>query len=164
MASVYYSATLAGTASSSECSLYLCEGQSSINFILQGINVLGKTTTGALTMGGTIENIRGALSSRKKRELKVESESMKKLIDKIIIKSTNVPAYGTIVAAFDSDGFGLRATCTLISNIVLLWPDLIESKKLKLKVLQTPKSDNGRKTTSLGSINDTTTVVFSKRF
>ncbi|KAH9401016.1 hypothetical protein TYRP_002601 [Tyrophagus putrescentiae] len=111
-------------------------------------------------MGGTIENIRGGLSGKKKRELKVESKSMKLLIDKIIIKSTNEPAYGTIVAAFDSDGFGLRALCTLISNIVLLWPALIQSQKLKLKVLMAPKSDHGHKTTSLGSISDTTAVAF----
>ncbi|KAH9407970.1 DNA topoisomerase 2-alpha [Tyrophagus putrescentiae] len=159
MAPVYHSATLAGTTSSSECSLYLCEGLSSLNFISQGINVLGKTTTGALTMGGNIENIRGGLTRRKKKELKVESESMKLIIDKII-KSTNEPAYGTIVVAFDADSFGLKSTCTLISNIALLWPDLFESQKLKIKVLMTPKSDNGRSTTSLGSISDTTAVVF----
>ncbi|KAH9396107.1 hypothetical protein TYRP_020191 [Tyrophagus putrescentiae] len=111
-------------------------------------------------MGGNIENIRGGLTSKKKRKLNVESKSMKLLIDKIIIKSTNEPAYGTIVAAFDGDGFGLRAFCTLISNIALLFSDLIESQQLKLKVLMAPKSDHGHKTTSLGSISDTTAVVF----
>ena len=116
----------AGSAESSKCKLFICEGDSAAGL---GRILLSQTFkyNGLFPIRGRLLNVRNA--SAKQIAGNAEIQSLLRILGlKIGEKATNL-RYGGLVCLVDSDVFGIGAIQSLIMNFIhYWWPELLQKK------------------------------------
>ena len=116
----------AGSAESSKCKLFICEGDSAAGL---GRILLSQTFkyNGLFPIRGRLLNVRNA--SAKQIASNAEIQSLLRILGlKIGEKATNL-RYGGLVCLVDSDVFGIGAIQSLIMNFIhYWWPELLQKK------------------------------------
>lgn len=116
----------AGSAESSNCKLFICEGDSAAGL---GRILLSQTFkyNGLFPIRGRLLNVRNA--SAKQIASNAEIQSLLRILGlKIGEKATNL-RYGGLVCLVDSDVFGIGAIQSLIMNFIhYWWPELLQKK------------------------------------
>lgn len=116
----------AGSAESSKCKLFICEGDSAAGL---GRILLSQTFkyNGLFPIRGRLLNVRNA--SAKQIASNAEIQSLLRILGlKIGEKATNM-RYGGLVCLVDSDVFGIGAIQSLIMNFIhYWWPELLQKK------------------------------------
>lgn len=116
----------AGSAESTKCKLFICEGDSAAGL---GRILLSQTFkyNGLFPIRGRLLNVRNA--SAKQIAGNAEIQSLLRILGlKIGEKATNL-RYGGLVCLVDSDVFGIGAIQSLIMNFIhYWWPELLQKK------------------------------------
>ena len=120
-------ATLAGTAQSGKCTLFLCEGDSANSFCIAGIGALDPQLYGSFPLKGKPLNVReAAVAALAKNE---ELTNIKKILGlKQEKKHTNGEGlrYGKVVILSDADADGLHIRGLVLNIFSVFWPSLLE--------------------------------------
>ena len=120
-------ANKAGTASSSDCTLILTEGDSAKTFAISGLSVIGRDKFGVFPLKGKLLNVRDASPNQLLNN--EEINNIKKILGLQIGKVyTNVHdlRYGKVMILTDADVDGAHIKGLFINFIHFFWPSLVK--------------------------------------
>jgi len=117
----------AGTKRSSECRLFLTEGDSAFSYFKNGLSIVGREKYGGFPLRGKLLNIRNATYDQIKNN--EEFISLKKIMGlKQGTKYTDTKdlRYGGIVILTDADADGSHIMGLIINMLQCCWPELLK--------------------------------------
>lgn len=120
-------AIFAGTAKSSECRLFLTEGDSAKSLAIRGMTVIGRERYGAYPLRGKLLNVQDV--STKKINDNEEITALKKILglkEGEKYTTLNDLRYGGIIILTDSDYDGFHCANLIINMLYTLWPELVK--------------------------------------
>ena len=124
----YDSAHAAGTKASSQCTLFIVEGDSAKTMVTTGMSVIGRKHYGVFPIRGKLLNVRGASPVVLKGNKEVQN--IMKILGLHLGKKYDTPEeratlrYGKLCVLTDADVDGHHITGLLINFIAHFWPSL----------------------------------------
>lgn len=122
-------ANLAGTKRSSECTLFLVEGQSAKAFVVSGISVIGSDLYGVFPLRGKLFNVRDAkaekLTSNKEIEAIIEILNLKYETKESLNDIKNL-RYGHVCFLTDADVDGSHIKALIMNFFEIFCPSLFK--------------------------------------
>jgi DNA topoisomerase II len=142
-------ATWAGTSKSSQCVLFLTEGDSAKTFAMSGLSVVKREKYGVYPLKGKVMNVRAASNSQVSNNK--ELTNLTKILGLQhgkIYKSISELRYGHIMILTDADIDGSHIKGLIINFIHYYWPELTKIDEF-IQVFITPilkaRKGNGKK-------------------
>ena len=124
-----HDAAKAGTRESSSCTLFLCEGDSALTFLLSGLRSADREHCGCFPLKGKLLNVRDASAAQVGAN--AEIANIKKILGLQQGKTYEDAAsrkelrYGRVVLAADSDADGSHIAGLLLNLFDCFWPSLV---------------------------------------
>lgn len=119
----------AGTRKSSECRLFLTEGDSAKSFAISGMDIIGKEKYGVFPLKGKLLNVREATQKQL-----INNEEIKNIKNILGLqqgkkyKDTKSLRYGGIIILTDSDVDGSHIKGLIMNLFHYFWPSLLKIK------------------------------------
>lgn len=120
-------ANFAGTKKSTNCTLYLTEGDSAKTFVISGFSVIGRDFNGVFPLRGKMLNAREA--TKKQLLENAEIANIKKIIgleQNKVYTDTSSLRYSKICIVADQDLDGFHCLSLIFNMIHFFWPELLK--------------------------------------